>query len=625
MTETAIRTGSVIDERYRLEKLLGEGGHGSVWLAEDVHLKRRIAIKLVHNLGGDEEAVIVARMQREAKVLQRLDHPNIVQIHRIGSVNFETFFLAMEYVEGMDLQNYMASGPLSVGTAVGIAAQVADAMFEAEKRGVVHRDLKPQNILVLRVDQSNGVPRIKVADFGLSTTAASATLQFGTLTREGTALGTPLYMSPEQCQGLPTDARSDVYALGCVLYQMVTGMPPYRGETSADILLKHVREPAPKLSDVAVSSSATQCLQKVLDKCLAKNPADRYSSFSDARLDLDEIARETLDAKLQLRATTRTHCGETCRAWGRMVRLVLGCASVVLLMSASIYFLPEDLKGSAIVTGAKIVNPGKPQEPILSFVKQLAASSGKPAAQKLAEALTMTDEFQALPVASQFETLQSFIYFFGGGNPDGSNPGDGNSGGTTSDATFFARRMLDKLLECITTSSANDELTFKYLENLLRIPWERPAWSSFSHALAAYTGKLQRNVIPKTKSRMLVKELMAETILHTENRSPESTARLGDLYFVASGEASIFKMPRKARMYVDRASLYRRKYISDAWLTVIFAEMNANDWQTATKDLKALKGRLPHIPFAFPESDVMLAKAERAIAKRDSSIVKYGR
>jgi TolB-like protein/predicted Ser/Thr protein kinase len=275
-----------IASHYRVIERLGSGGMGEVYLAEDLHLHRPVALKVLSKGGAD--AAAAGRLVREARVASALNHPNVAVIYEIGELQRDggtQGFIAMEYVPGQTLGEYVRSRRPGVNEIVEIVAQVADALAAAHARGVVHRDVKPSNVMVTE-DR-----RVKVLDFGLAKYVPLAGEAAGTWSRapdalqpKGALMGTVSYMSPEQARGRETDARSDVFSLGVVLYEMLAGRPPFEGETVVEVfdaILHADPEPLPLGSEPAGAE-----LQRVTDKMMAKDPDRRYQSMRDVRADL---------------------------------------------------------------------------------------------------------------------------------------------------------------------------------------------------------------------------------------------------------------------------------------------------------------------------------------------------
>src|ERR687886_2000600 len=221
---------TVFDRRYRIVRKLGSGGMADVYLAEDQELGRRVAIKILNDRHAADDQ-FVERFRREAKNAAGLSHPSIVSIYDRGTAE-GTYYIAMEYLDGRSLKELIVSrGPAPIKTAVDYARQVLAAVGFAHRHGIVHRDIKPHNVLVAGDDG-----RLKVTDFGIARSGASQ------MTEVGSIIGTAQYLSPEQARGAPVDQRSDVYSVGIVLYELLTGTVPFTGETPVEIAMKHLSE-----------------------------------------------------------------------------------------------------------------------------------------------------------------------------------------------------------------------------------------------------------------------------------------------------------------------------------------------------------------------------------------------
>jgi serine/threonine-protein kinase len=259
--------------RYELSQRVGVGGMADVYLANDTQLHRNVALKILHAQYAGDEA-FVERFRREAQAAAKVQHANIVQIYdwgREGDFNF----IVMEYVEGHSLKDRLAEdGPLEIMEACRIAHDVLSALAYAHRAGLVHRDIKPGNILLGEDD------KVQVTDFGIARAEATSTM-----TQTGTILGTAYYLSPEQAQGLPLDGRSDIYSVGVVLYEMITGRRPFEGDSPVSIAYKHVRE-MPRLPSV-YRPDTPHALEAIIMNALAKKPEDRYSSAALMGRDLE--------------------------------------------------------------------------------------------------------------------------------------------------------------------------------------------------------------------------------------------------------------------------------------------------------------------------------------------------
>jgi serine/threonine-protein kinase len=269
--------GRVFSNRYELQREVAQGGMAAVYLARDQLLSRPVGLKALFPEYAREPS-FVERFRREAQAAAGLNHPNIVAIYDWGQ-EAGTYFIVMEYVEGRSLRDLIrAEAPLDADQAAALTAEIASALAFAHANGVVHRDVKPGNVLLTR----NG--NVKVTDFGIARAGTS-----DGLTQTGSVMGTATYFSPEQAQGLAVDGRSDVYALGVVLYEMMTGVAPFTGDTPVAVAYKHVREapvpPSQRNPEVPVD------LERIILTALAKDPANRYQTADDMRTDLLRFRR----------------------------------------------------------------------------------------------------------------------------------------------------------------------------------------------------------------------------------------------------------------------------------------------------------------------------------------------
>jgi eukaryotic-like serine/threonine-protein kinase len=266
---------TVIDSRYTLVETLGGGGMAEVYLAHDDVLDRQVALKILRDQYAEDEE-FVERFRREAQSAAKLSHPNIVSIYDRGRSEDGAYYIAMEHVQRGTLKDRIKrDGALDPGVATGVALQIADALQVAHENGVIHRDIKPQNVLVTRTGD------VKVTDFGIARAASSP------LTQTSAVLGTAGYMSPEQAMGQSVGQGSDLYSLGVVLYEALTGELPYRAEDPVSLAMKHVNEPprSPREANPEVPAP----LDALILKLLAKDPEDRYPSASALVHDLEQV------------------------------------------------------------------------------------------------------------------------------------------------------------------------------------------------------------------------------------------------------------------------------------------------------------------------------------------------
>jgi eukaryotic-like serine/threonine-protein kinase len=267
---------TLFDGRYRIQRKLGAGGMADVYLAEDQELGRRVAIKILNGRHANDDQFI-ERFRREAKNAAALNHPNIVSIYDRGEAE-DTYYIAMEFLDGRTLKELIVSrGAAPVNVAIEYARQILSALRFAHRHGIVHRDIKPHNVLV------DGDGRVKVTDFGIARAGTSQ------MTEAGSIVGTAQYLSPEQARGGEIDPRSDLYSLGVVLYELLTGKTPFDGETPVEIAMKHLSN-APKPPS-KLRSDVPPELDKIVLRALAKDPNDRYQSADEMEADLDRVAR----------------------------------------------------------------------------------------------------------------------------------------------------------------------------------------------------------------------------------------------------------------------------------------------------------------------------------------------
>jgi eukaryotic-like serine/threonine-protein kinase len=278
MTEVA--TGTLVDERYRIIGRIGSGGMADVYAAEDTHLGREVALKVLHRRFA-QDAEFVERFRREASSAAGLQHPNVVAVFDRGAHD-GTYYIAMEHLRGRTLKDIVQSeAPLSQERAVDLALQILHAAGFAHRHGVIHRDFKPHNVIV---DEAGGV---KVTDFGIARAGASE------MTETGSIMGTAQYLSPEQAQGHAVTAASDLYSIGVMLYEMLAGRLPFDGDSAVSIALKHLSEPPPPLAQARPGVSAA--LESVVMAALAKDPARRWQTAEEFAAAL-EAARAQIEA-----------------------------------------------------------------------------------------------------------------------------------------------------------------------------------------------------------------------------------------------------------------------------------------------------------------------------------------
>ncbi len=296
---------------YEIVSLLGTGGMGEVYRARDTRLGRDVAIKVLPAaFAADPDRL--RRLEREARAAAALNHPNIVTVYSVeesGTVRF----LVMELIEGRSLALAIPKGGLPLSDLLTIAIPIADAIAAAHAKGITHRDLKPANIMIGAGDHKD---RVKVLDFGIARqdeaslpSGGAPTTPAATLTLEGSVLGTVAYMSPEQAAGTRVDARSDLFSLGVILYEMATGQRPFRGNTNVTILSSILKDTAPAVT--SLNPAMPSELGRIIRHCLVKDPALRYQTAADVRNELAELKQDLDSGALAASGTVRTRSART--------------------------------------------------------------------------------------------------------------------------------------------------------------------------------------------------------------------------------------------------------------------------------------------------------------------------
>jgi len=288
---------------YTILAPLGAGGMGEVWAAEDTRLKRKVALKVLPAVTADdtdpstlrEPLGRLARFQREAEAVAALTHPNIVTIYSVEEES-GVHFLTMELVEGQSLDQVVTRGGLPLRQVLDIGVALADALVASHEVGIIHRDLKPGNVMLAGRER-----RVKVLDFGLAKLREGAAIEEETratpITGEGRILGTVAYMSPEQAEGKHVDARSDLFSLGVVLFELSTGDRPFKGDTSLSVLSAILKD-TPK-SVTALRADLPREFARIVRRCLQKDPEERYQTAKDVRADLKELRAEVDSGELE--------------------------------------------------------------------------------------------------------------------------------------------------------------------------------------------------------------------------------------------------------------------------------------------------------------------------------------
>ena len=328
---SVLANGTVVDNRYKVNGRIGSGGMADVYLCDDQHLGRPVALKVMHERYA-ADASFVTRFEREAQAAAGLQHKNVVNVFDRGQVG-NTYYIAMEYLAGRSLKDVInAMGALDPKLAIHITLQILAAARFAHTKGIVHRDIKPQNVMI--DDEWN----VKVTDFGIAHNPVD-----GDITQTGQMVGTAQYISPEQAQGKPVSAASDLYSIGVVLFEMLTGKVPFDGDSSVSIALQHINEPPPRPTSIV--PTVPPILEAVVLKAMAKSPVERFASADEFSSAL-ERARDNLGAapgKTEVRSAVVAEkippAEDPAAKRRRRNWIIAGCVIAALLIAGLAYFL----------------------------------------------------------------------------------------------------------------------------------------------------------------------------------------------------------------------------------------------------------------------------------------------
>ena len=362
MTQQKLATGTTFAGRYQVIEELGTGGMGRVYKVYDAEVEDKVALKLLNpDIASDEETI--TRFRNELKLARRIAHKNVCRMYDLGQQEGD-YYITMEYVAGENLKSFIRrSGQLTVDKTIGIAAEICAGLAEAHRLGVVHRDLKPQNIMI---DQEGAV---RIMDFGIA-----RSLKAKSLTRPGVLIGTPEYMSPEQVEGGAADQRSDIYAVGIILYEMLTGRVPFAGDTPIAIALKHKTESPPNPREL--NARIPEALSRLVLRCLEKDPAKRFESPENLLSELEAIGREHRTSAPSL--SPEKPAQKMRPKLSRPILVPTVILGVLVVLAIILFFRPRSVrspgepaagaappaawKNSIAVLPLKDISPGKDQE-----------------------------------------------------------------------------------------------------------------------------------------------------------------------------------------------------------------------------------------------------------------------
>ncbi|HEX3346431.1 MAG TPA: serine/threonine-protein kinase [Polyangiaceae bacterium] len=284
--------GRILSGRYFIERVIGEGGMGAVYQAEHTHMHKRLAVKVLHpEMSRLPE--VVARFEREAMAAAHIEHPNVAAATDFGKLDDGSFFLVLEYVEGKSLREAIAPGRMELGRAIHVTRQIASALARAHALGIVHRDLKPENVMLVRRDDDEDF--VKVLDFGIAKVPVGSLVGENkapgqALTQLGMVYGTPEYMAPEQALGQAIDLRADLYAVGAMAFEMMTGARPFDHESKVTLLGMHVTAPVPRMSERAPDANIPPSIEAIVTRLLSKEATARHADAKELIEELDTAA-----------------------------------------------------------------------------------------------------------------------------------------------------------------------------------------------------------------------------------------------------------------------------------------------------------------------------------------------
>lgn len=384
--------GDIVDSSYQLRKLLGRGGMGVVFAAYHTGLKRDYALKILANRGVDAESW--SRFQVEAKALARLAHPSIVGIHNMGVDKGRYPYYVMDLLPGENLGEAIHNqGRLSEPLVISLFIDIADALKSAHAKGIIHRDLKPSNLMVLR-DPDRQITGLKLVDFGIARLSRTG-LDKQSQTATGAVFGTPFYMSPEQCQGERVDERSDIYSLGCTIFEALSGRPPFVGENAFSTFMMHQTAPIPRLNEDGETLSE---LDTFMTRMLAKKPSERFQTMEQVEHALMRIKSgksiapqavtisklsSAYDVSQITRAINEPHAEEQPESGHKLLLpLIISGLVVSLLVGIAVYFLPGLVPGKNDSTGVRSKDSSRGTSKYLGSVKTAASKVDRKAQSK---------------------------------------------------------------------------------------------------------------------------------------------------------------------------------------------------------------------------------------------------
>ncbi|HNB22217.1 MAG TPA: protein kinase [Candidatus Melainabacteria bacterium] len=381
-----LKPGDIVGERYRVQSLIGQGGMGMVYKVEQIFLGKELALKILHSRTASD--VSVRRFQHEARAAFGIDHPSLIAVHDFGLLEQRIPFLVMDYVKGRSLADRVKmQGTLSVQEAVPLFLGICFGLGYAHEHGVIHRDIKPSNIMLVDGLSAGEDGCVKIVDFGIAKFTQNEMTELQALTRTGEVFGSPLYMSPEQCSGTSVDQRSDIYSLGCVFFEMLTGTTPFVGANALSTMMQHMGENPPSLKEASMGKDFPPVLQQIVSRMLAKRAGDRYQNLSQVAADLAALERTLVDPVLLSTAVLKLDKAEDRGEQSGLVSLpkpvVYTATALIIGISACLSSLITTAQLGAVNHEGEPVAPavpstGKHLEEAKQLVNSLETKTGRP-------------------------------------------------------------------------------------------------------------------------------------------------------------------------------------------------------------------------------------------------------
>jgi serine/threonine protein kinase len=414
-------SGKRIAENYEILDKIGEGGMSAVYRGRHLHLNREVAVKMLHpHLIANR--VSRERFSQEARAVSQIEHPNVVHLIDFGITEENRPYIVMDFLRGQALSQVIKSnGPLDVQQALPIFLQICDALSYTHAKGIVHRDLKPSNVILLErrrtreEDNIDGDYVAKIVDFGIAKLSPLEDSGVAALTQTGDVFGSPLYMSPEQARGEKLDNRADIYSMGCLMYETLSGVPPINGANMLEILYRHMNEMPQPLNVVAKDKTIPRPLEAIVFKALAKDPKDRYQDMASLAADLQKFEESSAGLMGSLASLWTLYRSRRKRLNLReKIATIVTISAAVAILGVAVIFTVFYIKGTQNFSDQEIpwlkVTHKSTIETIYSNSSQFAIYSTRAADSRLKELRAQVEKGETIvPEAEDYDTVQALI------------------------------------------------------------------------------------------------------------------------------------------------------------------------------------------------------------------------